>query len=251
MQESSNRSRAPRPLAVVHGSLADRHLYEKWDCLRQAIFGTELGWQLPARSPGAFAPRDPCDEHAIFFAGFSRGLIIGIVRALNVSRAFPHRELFEAHLRRSDLSRRLPVVWTLNALAVVPSRRRTAFMDAAGRTGTAASLLLRDSLERIAGAGGRVVLATVLSAASAKAFVRAGFSLLDAPVAAPGQGEFLLANVGTVVPAPAGDHDQPADISYFHQCRQYFQGRHAEVTAGTSIDGLFARSEVRTALTRS
>ena len=246
MPETSNRSRPPRPLAVVHGSFADRQLYEKWDRIRQAVFGVELGWQLPARSPGDIAPRDPCDEHAIFFAGFTEGSIAGIVRALSVSRAFPHRELFEMHLRRSDLSRHLPVVWTLNALAVVPSHRRTTFIGASGRAGTVANLLLAASLEYIAAAGGRVVLATVLSAASAKAFVRAGFSLLDAPVAGPRHPEFLLANVGAVIPTRAARPDAPADVSYFRQCRQYFDGCHAEVIAGTSIDALFAASEART-----
>jgi len=245
MPEFSTHARPPRPLVVVQGSLADRDLYEKWDSIRQAVFGVELGWHLPSRPPGAAAPRDPCDEHAIFLAGLSRGAVIGIVRALSVGRAFPHRELFEAHLRRSDLNRHLSLVWTLNALAVVPSRRRTVFKGAGGRTGTVASLLLSASLEQIAAAGGRVVLATVLSAGSAKAFLRAGFSLLDAPAAQPGHQEFLLANVGTVVPAPAGGHDAPADVSYLRLCRQYFAGCHAEVTAGTSIDALFATCEAR------
>ena len=241
MPEHSTHSRLPRPLVVVHGSLADRDLYEKWDAMRLAVFGVELGWQLASRSPGALEPRDPCDEHAIFFAGLSRGSVIAIVRALSVGQAFPHRELFETHLRRSDLHRHLSVVWTLNALAVVPSRRRTVFVRAGGgRIGTAAGLLLSASLERIAAAGGRVVLATVLSAASAKAFIRAGFSLLDVPVAGPGHQDFLLANVGMVLSAPVGQHDAPADVSYFRQCRQYFDGRHSEVMAGTSIDALFA-----------
>lgn len=245
MPESSNHSRPPRPLLVVHGSLADRDLYEKWDRVRLAVFGVELGWHLPSRSPGAVAPRDPSDEHAIFFAGLSRGSVIGIVRALNVRDAFPHRELFDRHLRRSDLNRHLPFVWTLSALAVVPSRRRTVFASAGGRSGTVASLLLSASLERIAAAGGRVVLGTVLSAASAKAFVRAGFSLLDLPAAEPGHQEFLLGTVGTVVSAPAGGHDAPADVSYLRLCKQYFDGCHAEVIAGTSIDALFAPSEAR------
>ena len=91
------------------------------------------------------------------------------------------------------------------------------------------------------------MLATVLSAASAKAFIRAGFSMLDVPVAGPRHQEFLLANVGTVLPAPIGQHDAPEDASYFRQCRQYFDGRHSEVMAGTSIDALFAPSVIASA----
>ena len=248
MPEHSNHSSPPRPLVITHGSLADRDLYEKWDRVRLAVFGDELGWHLASRSPGASEPRDPCDEHAIFFAAISRGSIVGILRALNVGLAFPHRELFETHLRRSDLHRHLAMVWTLNALAVVPSRRRAMFVGPGGsRIGTAAGLLLSASLERIATCGGRVVLATVLSAASAKAFIRAGFSLLDVPVAGPEHHEFLLANVGMVLPAPVGQHDAPEDVSYFRMCRQYFDGRHSEVMAGTSVDALFATSEVGSA----
>lgn len=245
MPEQSHYSSPPRPLVITQGSLADRELYEKWDRVRLSVFGVELGWHLPARSPGAVAPRDPYDEHAIFFAAISRGVTVGIIRALNVSLAFPHRKLFDTHLRRSDLHRHLPLVWTLNALAVVPRERRAVFVSPTrSRTGTAAGLLLSTSLERIAAAGGRVVLATVLSATSAKAFIRAGFSMLDLPVAGPGHPEFLLANVGIVLPAPAGHLDAPEDVSYFRQCRQYFDGRHAEVMAGTSVDALFATSEV-------
>jgi len=144
MPEHSNHSSPPRPLVITHGSLADRDLYEKWDRVRLAVFGDELGWHLASRSPGASEPRDPCDEHAIFFAAISRGSIVGILRALNVGLAFPHRELFETHLRRSDLHRHLAMVWTLNALAVVPStylypawdaelRRTVLFVPAGGQ----------------------------------------------------------------------------------------------------------------------
>ena len=71
--------------------------------------------------------------------------------------------------------------------------------------------------------------------------------MLDVPVAGPEHHEFLLANVGMVLPAPVGQHDAPEDVSYFRMCRQYFDGRHSEVMAGTSVDALFATSEVGSA----
>ena len=77
----------------------------------------------------------------------------------------------------------------------------------------------------MSGQGVRIVLATVLSAISARVFLRVGFRLLDRPFLRHEGDRFALANVGIVLPPPHDDIDrEPATweraAAYFDHCHR-------------------------------
>ena len=210
--------------------------YRRLGDIRDAVFGEELGWRLP-RVTGPWL--DPFDRGArLLMAETVDAEPIGILRALDASNAFPHRELFDDHLNACELQHRSELVGTLNALAVVrPYRRRLYCASPDGEIRTAAHLLLQSSLRQFAASGVAIVLATVLAPVSARAFLGAGFQLLDRPRGMPGQHGFTVANVGVVLPGT-----RRADHVTLERTRAYFADCHARVSAMGSVEHLFARS---------
>jgi hypothetical protein len=209
--------------------------YARWDAMRREIFAGELGWALPP-APGPNGYGDPFDRCARFVSATHGDVFVGIARALSAVYALPHRELFEPHLRATRFDARLPQVGTINAVAVVPRQRHVRFAAGAdGTTLTASQLIVRTCLDLLAADGVRVVFATVLSATSARVFLRAGFRLLDEPFAYAGDDRFRLMNVGRILTV-AGEPPDPtarAAAAYFERC-------HRQVTALGSLDALMA-----------
>jgi hypothetical protein len=195
---------------------AERERYARFCRVRLDVFSRELGWPLLEAADPSSGLFDPYDAGAdLWLADTQVGEPVGIVRARRVSAAFPHRELFEPHLAATGLDRDLALVGTINALAVLPAYRR---VPCAGpHLATASEHLLRASLDGLRADGVRVVFATVLSGASAHAFARVGFRILDVPEV-PASG-FRLANVGVVLQADASPALASID-AHFDRCER-------------------------------
>lgn len=235
--------RVPRPAAatldIVGFTAGDRARYEQWDDIRRRIFADELGWRLPARPPGPASLSDPFDALATFLTAQVDGEAIGIVRALRAADGFPHRDLLEKHVTGAGVDDALARLGTINALAVVAGRRHQRFdHPSTGAPETAAAHLLSGALASMSGQGVRVVLATVLSAISARVFLRVGFRLLDRPFLRHEGDRFALANVGIVLP-PHGDIDR--DPATWKQAAAYFDDCHRTAAGVERLEDLFAR----------
>lgn len=233
-----------RRLRIVRFSSADRPRYVQWDQLRTDIFAGELGWKMRRRPPDGDVS-DPHDLHGVFFSAEYEEQPIGILRAVHVADGFPHRELFQHHLTLCDLDHRLHTIGTVNALAVLPQYRGITFLDECDdAASTAASHLLRHSLRYFAASGRPIVLATVLSAISARVFIREGFRMIDDPFPSA-DARFLLANVGRVDADPAhgasgGSQSAEPVVS------SYFDARHTCVLGQRDVDELFGAHVTRT-----
>lgn len=201
-------------LTLARFQSVDGERYARFCRVRLDVFSRELGWPLLEAADPASGLFDPYDAGAdLWLAETQAAEPVGIVRARRVLTAFPHRELFEPHLAATGLDGDLAIVGTINALAVLPAYRRVSC--AGPPLATASEHLLRASLDGLRASGVRVVLATVLSAASARAFARVGFRILDMPdVAASG---FRLANVGAVLQADTSPALASID-AYFRRC---------------------------------
>jgi N-acyl-L-homoserine lactone synthetase len=228
------------PLEIVRSESTDLERYARWNACRQEVFGVEMGWRL-VQDADAAPWQEVNDAHATFFSAEKQSQIIGIVRNLRTEFAFPHRELFEAHLLATGLDRALGIVGTVNALAVVPGERRRLFATKTGHRGTAAALLLASSLEDFERDGTRVVLATVLSMVSARTFMRAGFRLLDLPAPSPNDPRFILANIGKVLDVAHTNAlvSRTTDLKIVESVRAYFEQREQSVLAKGRLMHLF------------
>lgn len=236
---------AAQEIAVVRFDMSERSRYLRWDECRRQVFAGELGWRLPEPRGDMAASGDPHDAHATFYSAESGDLLIGIVRSVLVVHGFPHRELFQHHLEATDLDRRPALVGTLNALAVIPAHRRERYVNTAdGSTGTASALLLRASMTHLAEQGVRVILATVLSAVSARTFMRAGFRILDRPFVSRDDDRFALANAGiAMVDLPDAQADTTGDRTQLLAVAAYMERRHQAVLAQGRLETLFDRPE--------
>ena len=202
-------------LALSRCAPAERERYAQFCRVRLDVFSRELGWPLLEAADPSSGLFDPYDAGAsLWLAETQATEPVGIVRARRVVAAFPHRELFETHLAAIGLDRNLAIVGTINALAVLPAYRRVPC--AAPHPATASEHLLRASLDGLRADGVRIVFATVLSGASARAFARVGFRILDVPEV-PASG-FRLANVGVVL-ADASPALASID-AYFGRCER-------------------------------
>lgn len=230
----ARQARAPEPIRVAHFTAeGDPRRYRRFHDVRVEVFCRELGWAL---HPPLGRWSDPFDRGAHFvLAETSDGSPIGIVRGLSASTAFPHRELFETHLKQSGLLGHESEIGTVNALAVRAPYRGCRYATPGTATAvSAAQLLLRAVLCDLAIGGVTVVLATVLGPASARVFRGAGFQFLDRPRCMPGQEGFRVANAGLVL-APSTH----PDAGRLARARAYFAECDRHVCAGGSLDGLF------------
>ncbi len=210
--------------------------YQRFHDIRVEVFGRELGWAL---APPNGRWNDPFDRGAHFsMAETCDGLPIGILRGLEASTAFPHRELFEPHLEQGGLLGYESTIGTLNALAVLARCRGRRYVTGDDSTeSSAARLLLRAGLSALAAKGVKIVLATVLGRASARAFRAAGFQFLDQPRCMPSQECFNVANVGLVL-APATH----PDAVHVERARAYFADCDGHVCASGSLDAFLTSS---------
>jgi len=231
---------AAAALALVTFTAVERARYEEWDDIRRRIFAGELGWHLPPRPPGPASLGDPFDAPATFLTAQADGQAIGIVRALRAADGFPHRDLLDRHVTEAGVGDALASLGTINALAVVAGCRHQRFdRPAAGEPETAAAQLVCGAIASLSGQGVRVVLATVLSAMSARVFLRVGVRLLDRPFRRHDGDRFALANVGIVLPPRHGDIDSEA--APWPRAAAYFDDCHRTAAGSERLDDLFAR----------
>jgi hypothetical protein len=231
---------AAAALDIVVFTSGDRARYEQWDDIRRRVFADELGWRLPPRPPVPASLGDPFDAPATLLTAEVDREAIGIVRALRAADGFPHRDLLERHVTEAGVGDALASLGTINALAVVAGRRHQRFEHpSTGAPGTAAAQLLSAALASMSGQGVRAVLATVISAISARVFLRVGFRLLDRPFLRHEGDRFALANVGIVLPPRPADVDRGS--ATWGRAAAYFDDCHRAAHGTERLDDLFAR----------
>jgi len=208
--------------------------YDDYRRLRHRVFVVEQGWAglADADAPG-LTPRDPVDAHAWFWLAWSAcGRLAGAVRVRAVSDVFPHEELFRHHLRRPEVAAVRPWMGTLNSLVVDAGWRRRRCLTDTGEPGTIAGHLLTAAVAGSRTVGLRAIVATAQTHISARALMRAGFRVIDAPVHTPLHPVFPMCNVGLSL----GDDGDGRAL------RHYFDRRERHALAGHSIAALFTRA---------
>lgn len=225
-------------------ALEDRSKYSRFEAIRRSVFAGELGWSFGVKGVEE-SLHDPCDRSAdLWLAEIAGVQDIGIVRGTRAAVGLPHRELFEDHLLPSRIDVPLEAIGTINSLAVLRPYRRCRFEVEHREPDTASAQLLRTSLAELASAGAMLVLATVLSAISARAFLREGFLFLDHPRTYPAIRGFRLANMASVLRG-ASPEKQPvmqmgsAGWHSLEQANAYIRRRHEAVLQGSGLDALF------------
>ena len=181
--------------------------------LKYEVFVREQRWwQLSDGSGAPMARQDPFDAQGRFvLATTVEGAPIGVVRGVALKDGFPHRELLEHHLQHAEVSRMLPQLCTLNALAVLPSHRRAEHeVIGCAWKGTVAKLLMLEIIRIMVSEGMEGAIATAGNVASARLCSRLGFLFIDPPGRTPLHPEFLMMNVGTVFGSPAHVRAQEA-----------------------------------------
>jgi N-acyl-L-homoserine lactone synthetase len=208
--------------------------YDDYRRLRYRVFVMEQEWVAlaDADEPG-LTSWDPVDAHAWFWLAWSDGgTLVGAVRVRAVSDVFPHEELFRHHLRRPEVASVRPWMGTLNSLVVAADWRRRPCLTRGGELGTVAGHLLSAAVAGSRTAGLRAIVATAQTHISARALMRAGFRVIDAPAHTSLHPVFPMCNVGLSL---SDDGHGRALRNYFDQCE-----RHA--LAGHSIAALFSRA---------
>ncbi len=209
--------------------------------LRSRVFIEEMGWP---RANSASQLYDQFDSNAIFVVVESPAAgIIGGLRLIRTEHGFPHRDLFEAHLRACKLDSLAPIV-SFNALAVRADYRGKMLEFDDGITATAASRLLEIGIETSAAVEDVIAVATVLNSRSRRVFERAGFRVLDAAVATAFSQEYHLQNVGLVTlrhtrppdgpVASLGAGDNRLDAQLLDRTARYFDERNGAFGSGAS-----------------
>jgi N-acyl-L-homoserine lactone synthetase len=208
-------------------------LYDEYRRLRHRIFVVEQGWEgLSSEEEPGLTPRDPADARAHFWlARGPDGALIGAVRVCDVADRFPHEELFAHHLAVPEIAAIRPRMGTLNSLVVERAWRGRPCEGADGRVGTVAGLLLRACLLESAARGLQAIVATAQTIASARALMRAGFRVIDAPARTHLHADFPMCNVGIVL---------TADDANAHGAARYFDECQRRVLESRTIDAWFA-----------
>jgi N-acyl-L-homoserine lactone synthetase len=201
--------------------------------LRHRIFVVEQSWSgLASDAEPGLTRRDPADAQARFWlARTVDGALVGAVRVCAVADVFPHEDLFDRHLKVPAVAAIRPRMGTLNSLAVESRWRRQLFEDPEGNVATAAGLLLRACLSGSAAAGSQVIVATAQTVVSARAMMRVGFRVIDAPARTHLHPEFTMCNLGIVL--------RPIDAAAYAVAR-YFDERQRLVLGSQTIDARFS-----------
>ena len=213
--------------------------YDQYRRLRHRVFVAEQGWAglVDADEPGLTA-WDPVDAHAWFWLAWSHGsTLAGAVRVRSVHDVFPHEELFRHHLRRPEVTAERPWMGTLNSLVVDADWRRQRCLTRDGQPGTIASHLLSAAVAGSRAVGLRSIVATAQTHVSARALMRAGFRVIDAPVQTWLHPTFPMCNVALSL----------ADDGSGRALRDYFEQRERHTLAGHSIASLFSRAQLAAA----
>jgi hypothetical protein len=208
--------------------------YDDYRRLRHRVFVIEQGWAglADADEPG-LTSWDPVDAHAWFWLAWSAcGPLVGAVRVRAVGDVFPHEELFRHHLRQPEVASVRPWMGSLNSLVVDAEWRRRCCLSDTGEPGTIAGHLLTAAVAGSRTAGLRAIVATAQTHISARALMRAGFRVIDAPVHTSLHPVFPMCNVGLSL----CDHGSGRVLrNYFDRCERHALARH-------SIAALFSRA---------
>jgi N-acyl-L-homoserine lactone synthetase len=211
--------------------------HDEYRRLRHRVFVVEQGWTslISAGEPG-LTRDDPADAGAWFWlARTADGALVGGVRVRPVAGLFPHQELFAHHLRRPEVAAALPGLGTLNSLLVDHAWRGRVCEGPGGEWATVASHLLGAGLAGGAARGLSAIVATAQTVISARALMRAGFHVVDPPVATSLHARFPMCNVAVAL---NGWREQAA-------LHAYFRGRECEILRHRTIDGWFESAAAR------
>ena len=183
----------------------DKDLYQAYRELKYEVFVAEQGWHsLADESVACVAREDEFDAHGRFWmASTGETAPVGIVRGSLLKEGFPHRELFEHHLRQPHVAVMFASLCTINGLAVRTSYRRSIYRAQEwGWTGTIGKLLLLAIMRDLEGEGMEAAVATAGGLISARLCESLGFIAIDLPQRTGLHPELFMINIGLVFGLP-------------------------------------------------
>ena len=165
----------------LFASSENRSLYEQYLAFKYRVFVAEQGWTALADPSGRpIAREEPFDEQGqLCLASTPEGEPVGVVRGIALSRGFPHRELLEHHLHRTEVQAMWPYLCTLNGLAIFPTHRRKVYEAVGlGWKGSAAKLLMLFVIQQMELQGLKAALATAGGVTSTRLCRSLGFFVI-------------------------------------------------------------------------
>lgn len=180
-------------------------VYRAYRQIKYKVFVIEQGWHdLADRHGRAVATEDPFDDQGRFQLALSEeGLPIGVVRGVPLREDFPHRHLFAHHLSVEAFARALPLLCSINALAVLPDHRRKRYrVEGTDWEGSVGNLLLLSLFKSLEADYIKGAIATAGDTASLRFFARFGFQAIDRP-AINVLHTLPMTNIGLVFGSPA------------------------------------------------
>ena len=190
-------------------------VYRAYRQIKYKVFVIEQGWHdLADRNGREMAIEDPFDDQGRFELALSEdGLPIGVVRGVPLREGFPHRHLFAHHLSVEAFARALPLLCSINALAVLPAHRHKRYrVEGTDWEGSVGNLLLLSLFRSLEAEGIKGAIATAGSMASLRFFKRFGFHAIDRP-AITSLHTLSMTNIGLVFRSLA--HRQTQDTCRF------------------------------------
>jgi GNAT superfamily N-acetyltransferase len=150
--------------------------------IKYQVFVEECGWStVPSDRAVRMAAEDEFDTLGQFvLARELGGMAVGIARGIRITNGFPHRALFESHLRSAELAPLANALSTINALAVRKEHRGTTIAGTShlGKV-TVARMILVELIGVLRDLGARIVFVSADSAHSVRVFSRLGFYVID------------------------------------------------------------------------
>lgn len=192
-------------IALQSSRQGNAHFYHAYRQIKYQVFVIEQGWHTLADPNGRpVAIEDPFDDRGRFQLALSdEGRPIGIVRGVPLREGFPHRHLFAHHLPMDAFASALPMLCSINALAVLPAYRRQRYrVSGTDWEGSVGNLLVLGLLQSLAGEGIKGAVATAGSMASLRFFTRLGFKAIDPP-AVTSLHPVPMTNIGMLCGSPA------------------------------------------------
>lgn len=231
----------PDRITIQSSRCDNADVYHAYRQLKHTVFVIEQGWHDLADPQGrAVAIEDPFDGRGRYqLATNEAGEPVGVVRGVLLREGFPHQSLFAHHLKVDAFSRALPMLASINALAVLPAYRRQKYtFRGTNWKGSLGNLLLLSLLDTLASEGAMGAIATAGGEASLRFFSRFGFQMLDRALITPLHC-VPFTNIGLIFNSPTHLRTQircqfdPQNLAFMpssmHRLRRYFVRRQSAI----------------------
>jgi len=230
---------------------SDNHdLYQAYRRLKYQVFVEELGWHSLVDGSGELiAKEDPFDSCGHFMIAInSEGLPIGVIRGISLKHGFPHRDLFEQHLRHHEFNAMIENICTLNALAVLPACRGKVFrVNGCSWESSIAKLLVLGIIRLFEQQNLKATIATA-EGLVVRFFQKIGFLVIDRPGVTYLHPD-IFTNVGLVFGSSAhlkvlddckmGTDQSPAIDEVASNLLKYFERCQSEALGPNTLNSFF------------